>query len=141
METPTALANLDRDAAYYRLVEITLEDPIWLVDVTCLNAPNSRLEWRRKYFAHEIHTALTLLSLDTWRSRALYVLIPGCTTTSADRFRLGRCKRLWESQESEGEPSCWRVEFDDDEVVISLFDTPSDEEFNWMLVWQDPEAG
>jgi hypothetical protein len=136
-EIPPGLDLPGSEASYYQLVEVTIDNPIWLVDVVGRSSSNDSITWRRKFLAHDARIAMDVLRLDNWSSRALFVLAPG-RKADEERFRFLRCRRLWECDEPEGGLPSWKVETDVEELLISVFGTSLGEEGEGRLVWEDP---
>lgn len=136
-EIPPGLDLPGSETAYYQLVEVTLDNPIWLVDVVGCSSNDGSAERRRKFLAHDARVALDLLSLAQWSSSALFVLVPGWKAKE-ERFRFRRCRRLWACDEPEGDSLSWKVQTEVDELLISVFGTSLGDERDARLVWEDP---
>jgi hypothetical protein len=137
LDVQDTFANADREAAYYRLVEVTPNHPTWLIDVTRLGSSNSTLQQRHKFLAHDIRAAVEVLSLNTWSSRALYVLTPTQALPQDVQFTFGRCKRIWTAQDPDDSQPWWKVECGNERLLIGGQKLPSIDA-DWATVWTDP---
>jgi len=130
------LHDKDREASYFQLVEVLLDNPIWLVDVTTASSANSTIEWRHKYLAHAAGVALEVLQQKVWRSTALYLLMPKQGGATENRFELRQCKRLWERVELSEASSSWKVDFKSGELFFSPLNRSHSRDDHWRLAWE-----
>lgn len=130
---PTSLLGDSEHAAYYPLVEATLNQPVWLLHVTAL-IPSEEIPRRRRLLVNSLPEALRILEFGPWLAGDLYAVLPEHLTGAA-RIIMGQCSRIWACEEPDSEELCWRIETDHGCVLYSELGTRLGEECNPMIVW------
>lgn len=134
LEVPRSLAPHADRAAYYRLVELVVHQPLWLVRAVG-SAPDAAVLRLRHFLVADAQSALALAERKCWVSNELYVMLfspAGCPGTIA----LQRCLALFECDEPDGSMSCWRIETESSTVLDSCLGTQIGEEQHPRLRWK-----
>lgn len=134
LRVPSELSSLSHQEAVYRHVEIIGELPIWLLRLELDEGGEGR--WWKQILVADIGQACSILDLDFWLTRSLYVLLPAHLASSGAP-RLSRCLAVHQCLEAHSSDLCWRITTSTGTVLHSFFGTSLGNERREKLLWAD----